>query len=82
MIFSKIISDVNEYNKMIWQYGQYQVLFQISLPTILTYRNQIFLIVEIKNSNYLCEALASFVFEILFTFLVELCCSTSRPCYG
>ena len=41
MIFSKIINDIKEYNIVIWQYGQYQVLFQINLSTTLTDRNHI-----------------------------------------
>ena len=41
MIFAKLINDINEYNMVIWQYNQYQVLFQISLSTTFIDRNQI-----------------------------------------
>ena len=42
MIFCKInINDINEYNKVIWQYALCQVLFQINLLTAFTDRNWI-----------------------------------------
>ena len=41
IIFSKASIDINEYDMVIWQYGQYQILFQISLPTTFPDRNQI-----------------------------------------